>query len=347
MRKFPVTRALIAGVLVALFALPVAAEHSKTDVVTTDDGNPFIGEIKNLLDATLQIKTDAAGTLDIEWRRVTGVVSEFDYRVELSNGDRVFGSLVEPLTDGSLRISNAAGDIEIPLEEVFMIVPVESTFLRRLNGSVNFGFTYTQSNSSLQYNLNANANYRTRRNYMQLDWQSIFNRQNDGPTTNQNYIDFYMAQVGKEQWGVFELLQFQANPDQGYDQRYIAGAGAIRFFVENSMRFIGASVGAVYNREYVTGSTDVNESAEALLSITLRRFKQSQYAPTIQAGLQLFPSLTESSRLRGAFNFNISWKLFRDFIISFQVNDYYDSSPPADCSRHNDVSVVSSVGYSF
>ena len=347
MRKHPAPEAFIVGFLLAFFALPVAAAHSKTDVATTDDGNTFIGEIKSVKDATLYIKTDAAGTLDIEWRRVTGLMSTFEYRVELAGGQRVYGSLVQPVTPGNLRVSSSAGDTEIALAEVFMILPVESTFLRRLDGSVNFGFSYTQSNSSLQYNLNANANYRSRRNYIQLDWQSIFNRQNDGPTTNQNYVDYLMAQVGRKQWGLFEILQFQANQDQGYDQRYVAGAGAIRFFVENSMQFISASIGAVYNREYITDSSDVNNSAEALLTISLRRFKQSQYAPTIQTGLQLFPSLTEDSRLRGAFNFNISWKLFRDFIFSFQVNDYYDSSPPTEDSQHNDVSVVSSVGYTF
>ncbi len=220
-------------------------------------------------------------------------------------------------------------------------------FWQRLDGSVNFGFSYTQSNAAVQYNLNGNATYRIRRNFALLNAQSIFSSQQDSATTFQNYLDFVMAQVGRQQWDVFELLQFQANPDQGYDQRYVVGGGAVRFFVENSLQFISTSIGMVYNRDYVTDSTEVNNSAEALVGVSLRRFKQNQYAPTIQAGLQLFPSVTNGPRLRGAFNFNISWKLLRKFQFSFQVNDYCDSAPPGDDSNNNDVSIVSSVGYSF
>lgn len=91
----------------------------------------------------------------------------------------------------------------------------------------------------------------------------------------------------------------------------------------------------------------MGNSAEAILGVYLRRFKQSKNAPTIQTGLQLFPSLTDGPRLRGAFNFNISWKLFRDFQFSFQVNNYYDSDPPGEDSKSNDISVVSSLGYTF
>ncbi len=77
------------------------------------------------------------------------------------------------------------------------------------------------------------------------------------------------------------------------------------------------------------------------------RFKQCQYSPKIQAGLQLFPSLTDGPRLRGAFNFNISWKLFRKFQFSVQVNDYYDSAPPGEDFNNNDISIISSVGDTF
>lgn len=47
-------------------AAPAAAEHPKTDIVTTNDGSTLYGEILQLQYATLHLKTDIAGTLEIE-----------------------------------------------------------------------------------------------------------------------------------------------------------------------------------------------------------------------------------------------------------------------------------------
>ena len=67
---------VISGILPVIGAAPTAAGHAKTDIVTTNDGSTFYGEILSIKFATLNLKTDAAGTLDIEWRRVTRITSK-------------------------------------------------------------------------------------------------------------------------------------------------------------------------------------------------------------------------------------------------------------------------------
>jgi len=46
-------------------------------------------------------------------------------------------------------------------------------------------------------------------------------------------------------------------------------------------------------------------------------------------------------------NFSVGWKVIGDFQFSFQVNNNYDSQPPGTDAKNNDVSVVTSVGYTF
>ena len=53
-----------------------AAAHEKTDVVILDNGDRFQGEIKKLVQGTLTLKTDAAGTISLKWSHVTGVISK-------------------------------------------------------------------------------------------------------------------------------------------------------------------------------------------------------------------------------------------------------------------------------
>jgi hypothetical protein len=212
---------------------------------------------------------------------------------------------------------------------------------------VNFGLTYTQANDALQYNLSGNANYRTRRNYATLSGQSIFNTQEGAETTNQHDLKLILIQAGKKKWGTFELGQLQSNPDQGYDLRSILGGGATNFLIESSTKLLSLNLGAVYNREAVTGSPDVDGSVEALVGLAFRRFKRVSHSPSVQLSLGTFTNVTDTPRFRAVLGFNIDWKIVGDFKFSFQVNDSYDSAPPGTDSRNNDLSLVTSIGYTF
>ena len=156
-----------------------------------------------------------------------------------------------------------------------------------------------------------------------------------------------LAQAGKNKWGTFELGQLQSNPNQGFDLRSIVGGGAAKFFVESSRKLLSLSLGAVYNREKVTDSSEVDESAEALVGVAFRRFKRGSHSPSVQLSLITFTNVTDTPRFRAVFNFNVGWKIVGDFKFSFQVNNSYDSDPPGTDSKNNDLSLVTSVGYTF
>ena len=136
-------------------------------------------------------------------------------------------------------------------------------------------------------------------------------------------------------------------PTQGYDQRYIAGGGAVYFLIEDSFQYLAVNLGAVYNREYVTGDSNIDSSAEAIAAITYELFKRRSHSPNLQVSLQTFPSLTEQSRVRAQFKFTLQWSLIKNFQFSFEINNRYDSQPPGDDGNNNDLSVVNSVGYTF
>jgi hypothetical protein len=265
----------------------------------------------------------------------------------VSGGARHFGTLGTSKQPGHLSIVGPAGTIEVELADIVQIVPIEHGFLKRLDGSVDFGLTYTQANDALQYNLSGDATYRTRKNYATLSGNSIFNTQTGGETTNQHYLKLILAQVAKKQWGAFELGQLQSNPDQGYDLRSILGGGATRFLIEGSSKLLSMNLGAVYNREAVTGSSEVDESAEAFIGAAFRRFKRGSHSPSVQLSLGTFTNVTDTPRFRAVLRFNVGWKIVGDLKFSFQVNDSYDTDPPGVDSRNNDLSLVTSVGYTF
>jgi len=326
---------------------PALASHDKSDVATTNDGATYVGEIKSVQYATLNLKTDPAGLLSIEWRHITGLTSKFEYRIEVTGDVRHYGTLGTPEKPGHLSIVNSDGAIEVALEDIVQIVPLEHGFFKRLDGSVNLGLSYTQANEALQYNLSGDATYRSRLNYATLSGQSIFNTQKEGETTNQHNLTLILAQVGKKSWGTFEIGQLESNPDQGYDLRSILGGGATNFVIESARTMLSLNLGAVYNREDVTDGSEVDDSAEALVGFGFRRFKRGSHSPSVQLSLTTFTNLTGNRRFRAALNFNLGWKIVGDFKFNLQVINNYDSDPPGTDSNNNNLSIVTSVGYTF
>jgi len=337
----------VVGLVWILAISPILASHDKSDTAMTDDGATYIGEIKSVQYATLTLNTNPAGLLSIEWRHVKSLISKFEYRVELSGGVRHYGTLGTPKKPGQLSIVTSDGSIDVGLDDIFEIVPLEHGFLKRLDGSVNFGLSYTQANEALQYNLGGNADYRTRRNYATLSGQSIFNTQAGGTTTNQFNLQLVVIQVGKKRWGAFEIGSIASNPDQGYDLRTVVGGGATNFLIETSRKFLNLSLGAVYNREDVTDDQNADNSAEALVGVSFRRFKRGSHSPSVELSLTTFTETASDPRFRATFKFNVGWKIVGDFKFNFEVTDNYDSAPPGTDSKNNNLTVVTSVGYTF
>lgn len=341
-------RLTIVVLFVCLAVAPATAEHPKTDIISTNDGSTVYGEILNLQYAVLHLKTDIAGTLEIEWRKITGVVSEFEYQVELVGGDRIYGKLESPDEDLHLKVVGTADSKEVPLSEVVRLAPIEHGVLQRINGSITAGLTYTQSNEALQYNLGLDAHYRDRKNYVTTSGSRIFNDQQDAESTEQSNLSLTASRVRTGKYGPFATGQWSSNPSQGYDSRWNVGGGITRLFVESSSHMLGFNLGLVRNFEEVTESEDSNTSTELLTALSYRHYKATSYSPSIETSLQMFTDIDSPTRRnRANFSFTLGWKIIQDFTINFQVTNSYDSEPPGEGASKNNVVVVTSLGYRF
>ncbi len=191
-------RLIVITIVLFLIVTPAIARHSKTDIATIDDGSIFFGEILSVQYATLTLKTDAAGTLNIEWRRITSLISKFEHQVELSDGSRHYGTLEPAESPRHLKIVSTAGTtIEARMANIVQLAPIEHDFWDRINGSLTFGLSYTQTNGALQYNIGYDANYRSRKNYGTFSASSIFNSQKDAESTQQSYMQLCWRRFAK------------------------------------------------------------------------------------------------------------------------------------------------------
>ena len=94
-------------------------------------------------------------------------------------------------------------------------------------------------------------------------------------------------------------------------------------------------------------SPDVDNSAAALAGIGFRHFKRSSHSPSVQLSLQTFTNITDTPRIRVVFDFQTRWKIVGNFTFNVQLRENYDSRPPGIDSNKNNVTLVTSVGYTF
>jgi hypothetical protein len=135
----------IGAVLVFLSTLIPAHADPKTDVIVLTNGDRLTGEIKSMDAAILTLSTDAAGTLSIEWVQVASLTSLSTFQLEMTGGDRYFGSLQAGEKDGDLKIVDGTETHSVKLMDVVGLAPIEHSFWKRLDGSVDAGLSFTQT----------------------------------------------------------------------------------------------------------------------------------------------------------------------------------------------------------
>jgi putative salt-induced outer membrane protein YdiY len=341
-----VRRSTLALVVFVWFAAPAVA-HDKTDVVILKNGDRFSGEIKGVAQEALELDTDAAGTLKLEWTHVASLTSSFDYEVEMTTGERYFGSLASAGEPGELVIVGDAGEQRVSLSGIFSISPIGRGFWKRLNGNVNLGFSYTQSNQAVQYSLGASTHYQNRK-YLGLgQLNSIFNTQQDSDSTHQQNLSFRVTRSVKKVSGLYGVVQFQSNPDQGFDLRSVIGGGYDRFLVHRADGYFIVGAGLVYDREQVVGSPEVDNSAEVTVGLQFASFSLDHPSRTVTIAFDTFTNVTDTPRFRAQLNFSLTWEIVNNFNLGITLLDSYDTRPPTVEAKNNDMSLSLSVGYSF
>ena len=106
-----------------LFLLPVLAKAEKTDVIILKNGDRITGEIKKLEAGLLEYKTDTMGTLNIEWRFISEVISNTSHTVELADGARVLGALQKPAESQHVLVSTVQGPFDVQAQDVVSVWP--------------------------------------------------------------------------------------------------------------------------------------------------------------------------------------------------------------------------------
>lgn len=338
-------------VLVLLvFASPARAD--KTDIVTLRNGDRVTCEIKNLERGRLKVSTDSMGTVYIEWEDVLQITSKEIYILEMEDGTRLQGSLAE--TDASARLlvedpdgEAGAGQL-VAMAKVVWLDPLklDAVRIKRWDGSVSAGFDATKANSDTS--LSASFDVRRRAEDFLLNFSgSVYARSQDEveDTLRASFRTVYRGLL-ENRWYWAALGSVERNDELGIDLRTLGGAGYGRFLTQTGRSLWSVTGGLAVVNEQRAGGESAQTDLEAVLNTAYEFFTYDTPKTTLTTSLTVFPSLTNSGRVRADLDIALRRELITDLFIELSLYDSYDSKPPEDGTQ-NDYGIVTSLGYTF
>src|SRR5262245_41602132 len=152
------------GLLALAAVMPGQAKAQKTDSVWIRNGDRITGEVKSLSRALLKYSTDDLGTIYIEWDNVARISSPQTFEVQITSGHKFYGSLGQ-LPNGRVTV----GLDTLRLSQIVVMAPIRQTFVARLDGYLDLGFSYQKANKTLQLTSGFKVVYRSTRVESALD----------------------------------------------------------------------------------------------------------------------------------------------------------------------------------
>lgn len=334
--------------LVVVFVLDAspARAQGKTDVVTLANGDHITCEVSKLERGRLELKTDDIGTIYVEWDKVVSVVATRLVEVTTADGRTFLGSL-QKTADRSLAVVGGGDTIQLTMQEVTLISQIGRSFWSKLDGSLDFGYSYTKSSDVSQLNLNSETEYRGPRFIGRLTFSlTQTGTGGEDESDDRGALEAsWVRYVGLRSF-VTVLGRLESNESLGLELRS-QGAGALGYRLVNSNRAqVALGGGMAVNKEQgVDVESTVN--VEALAIYRASYFTYDRPKTNLDLTAQYYASVSDFGRHRLQIDAGARREVWKDLFVSASLYDTFDSRPPNPDADTNDVGIVLSVGWSY
>lgn len=318
-----------------------------TDAVYLKIGSVLIGEIKGMGLGRLEFNTNQMGSISIDWDKIKFITSTRNFDIELTTGERFFGSLIKAPEEGHLMIAIAGESLTVHMNKVAFLTPIETGFWDRVRASVDLGFSYTKSRKTLQWEVGVDAKYEARHFSIDLNGSSFFSNQKDIRKTSRSTLGITYLHFFRNRWYGAILSNLEQNDELGLALRTLAGGAVGRQLVRTSTSMFSGFVGIVLTLENYKGPDPSLTSVEALFSLQFLIFRFEKKDTEVTTTLSVFPSLTSWGRFRATFDGRLQIELVKDLYWGMRPYYTYDSDPPTSASSRDDYGVTTSLGWSW
>lgn len=337
--------------LCLVFSKPALARQT-TDVIVMKNGDRMTCEIKGLDNGVLSVSLDYVdGTISVEWSKVARLESKQQFIVATQDGSVRSGTLASTEeTPGKPMRIKVGEETEAAVVDAAQIVRINQTsekFLRRFNGTINFGINYSKGNEATQYNFGAQTNYLRERWAAQASFNSNLSASNGAATSTRQQLSVSGYHLLPwENYFYAGLGDFLQSSVQQISWQTSVGGGIGRFLKNTNRTTIAVTGGLAWQNTVYNDSAVVppQNATTALIAAELKTFRFKKTNLDLTA--EVYPFLSEPGRVRFSTNASYYLKLFSN--LSWNVSFYgsWDNRPP-DNFAGSDYGTSSGLKWTF
>jgi len=328
-----------------LLLAPMLSKGQKTDTVTFYNGDRAVCEIKSLTQGKLLIKTVAMGTISVEWRKVSNVVSNKHFEIILSDHSTFFGRIdgVDSLREATLTFGIFVQNV--PLKDIVGLNPINKKFWAEIDGSLSMGLSFTHGTQNFQFNSSGDVSYRTSRSVHSISFNTNISENPSVSSRKQDAGYRYQLYYKNRVYNALDL-RWEQNTELGINSRVISTLSVGYSPIENSINVFSIEVGGSGNREFTTEGAESN-NVEGLLRLSYDLFIFANPKIFINILSETFPSFTVDGRIRSNLDSKITWEVFNDFTLTMSYWFNSDTKPASETALNFDWGTTTSIGYKF
>jgi len=339
--------------VVLMFLLPGLVLADKTDIIILKNGDRVTGEITRLDAGQLEFNTDTMGRVKIDWLYISEIISNKNQAVETITGQRYVGTLQKPDdrdddVDGDhVIIETVRGPIELPPEELVTVWPVEAGFLDKMDLAFALGLDYARSTDIGNLNLSTDFRYLTIDRRTEATLRTDITRQSSGDEQTRTVMtglhEYMLPEMKFRNWN----FSIESNDALGLNLRVSGGAAFGRYLVKTNNTWFSLSGGLAATQESPDGKHS-ETNLEAVGSVRYRFFRYSEPERSLDTSFNVYPSLTDTGRVRADLRNTFKLELVRDFFWAMEIYADYDNEPLAKGDTEKlDYGMTTSIGWSY
>ena len=333
-------------ILMSLFGFAGSIQISaQTDSLILSNGDVIVGEIKSMDKGVIQIETDYSDSdFKIEWNKVSEFYSNRIFLITLSDGTRANRTLSSnPNNKQQMMIGDSTGGSTVDVLDVVYINPLDQTFISRLSASVSIGYDFTKANNLSSFSSRISLGYLADFWSLNGSLDIIASTQDEADDIARIDALVSFRYFLKHDWYLVGKVDWLSNTEQKLDLRTALSVGVGKFLVHTNQVQVGLSGGGVWNDETYTDETIENKSSQELfLGGQLDIFDIGDL--NLFTNVVVYPSVSESGRVRTDFKFDLKYDLPLDFYINLGYTLNYDNQPVEGAAK-SDYVLQTTVGW--
>ena len=268
------------------------------------------------------------------------------FALRLSGQAIYYGKLIPSDQKGYVQFVSGSDTTVFPVLDISIMSPSSNAFFHRFSGNVGLGYNYTRSSGFGRLNYDGALNYISPKDEVFLTVSAIykmtdtsFSRDNESFVLKNNY---YFTPT----WFATVFFNYQRNLELGLQRRYQEGLGAGNKFITTKNVYTWARTGFVFNQEKSTEQVTTGTLTELFGQLEFNFFRFTKPKINLLMAQSIYYSLSQN-RFRNDGDSRVSWEVVKNFKLSLEFYNNYDSKPPTEGSSKFDYGILFNVSYFF